>query len=65
MSIINKGNAYPKIYNQDGSGRDSYIYANNGGQTVTSGARNQEKPGTMFKKKDFVLNSHIKYSPPK
>jgi hypothetical protein len=36
------------VYKTDGSGRDTYIYNDNGGFSIMHGPTNYDKPGTFF-----------------
>ena len=50
-------------YNNNGSGRDSYIYTNNGGFTAKAQGAMFPKPGSMLAEKKMGPSAALKYSP--
>ena len=51
-------------YYQNGTGRDAYIYTNNGGFTASMSNTGLDQPGTMWKPKVYVgPSAGMKFKP--
>ena len=53
----------PIHYQNNGGGRDSYIYSNNGGFTVKHQGAMFPKPGSMMSEKKMGPTAALKFSP--